>query len=157
MHVSILPQPPALFIWLYQDRLLKKEAGDVVGTFPALRKRVRCFRGTPKVRSRIVLPSVGAKLGHPLRYSAGFVQTFRLLRAVGLPQSGFETLGWCRHSTFVLFGSPVKGSCRHSRLRGCFLPFCCSGIWIVSLTIPRRLWRLPPPLYTRGLNGMRLC
>ena len=81
MHVSILPQPPALFIWLYQDRLLKKEAGDVVGTFPALRKRVRCFRGTPKVRSRIVLPSVGAKLGHPLRYSAGFVQTFRLLRA----------------------------------------------------------------------------
>ena len=142
MHVSILPQPPALFIWLYQDRLLKKEAGDVVGTFPALRKRVRCFRGTPKVRSRIVLPSVGAKLGHPLRYSAGFVQTFRLLRAVGLPQSGFETLGWCRHSTFVLFGSPVKGSCRHSRLRGCFLPFCCSGIWIVFLAIP------PSPLAT---------
>ena len=51
----------------------------------------------------------------------------------------------------ALFGSPVKGSCRHSRLRGCFLPFCCSGIWIVFLTIPPSPLATSP-LYTRGLR-----
>ena len=50
------------------------------------------------------------------------------------------------HSTFILYGSPVMrhawrllqsrfetlGCCRQRRLRGCFLPSCCSGKWIQS-------------------------
>ena len=64
-----------------QGKVPASVSREMVVLFRSAGKGYVASGGTPKVRSRIVLRSVGAKLGHPLRYSAGFVQTFRLLRA----------------------------------------------------------------------------
>ena len=98
----------------------------------------------------------------PLKQSqgAGFAIAFVLYKLFCLHQTeGLQYL--CRpcnallwlsilrqslHSTFILYGSPVMrhagrllqsrfetlGCCRQRRLRGCFLPSCCSGKWIQS-------------------------